>query len=88
MGIDVDALMLDIEDVIIKTILCAESDLYSRTKQQIPHRNNCFELFGFDVLIDKDLKPWVLEVNIAPSLSSGCVRTENPPAASHVSHRG
>jgi hypothetical protein len=35
----------------------------------VPFRNNCFQLFGFDVMIDANLTPWLLEVNMSSSLS-------------------
>lgn len=34
----------------------------------VEHRDGTFELFGFDVLIDADLKPWLLEVNSSPGM--------------------
>jgi hypothetical protein len=35
----------------------------------VPHRTNCFECLGFDILIDANLEPWLVEVNMSPSFS-------------------
>ncbi|TGZ64828.1 hypothetical protein CRM22_006138 [Opisthorchis felineus] len=37
---------------------------------------NAYELFGFDILIDSHLRPWLLEVNANPSMSGTCIVDE------------
>ena len=36
----------------------------------VPYRDNCFEVLGFDILIDENLRPWLVEINLSPSLNT------------------
>ena len=69
-GIDMDLLWSRIYDLIIKTILSGEHHVINAMKKMNLGRSNYFQLLGFDVLVDSDLKPWVLEVNLSPSLAT------------------
>ena len=68
MGIDNDLLWSKIYDVILKGLIAIDGPVQQQLKK-LSSRNNCFELLGFDILIDTDLKPWLMEVNLSPSLA-------------------
>jgi len=57
MGVDLDLLWSKIYDVIIKSLLCLDPLVISNFKKVGFEKNaNCFELFGYDILIDSNLK--------------------------------
>ena len=73
------AVWRQVDDLVVKALVTAEPTLYESLRANVPaaHRGEpnrqCFQLFGFDVMLDKDAKPWLLEVNLDPAL-----RTESP----------
>jgi tubulin polyglutamylase TTLL4 len=69
MGIDSDEVFKNIRLLIIKTLMAVEPQI-TTAMRTTKHRNQCFEVYGFDVIIDAKLRPWLLEVNVCPSLSS------------------
>ncbi|XP_053112737.1 tubulin monoglutamylase TTLL4 isoform X2 [Hemicordylus capensis] len=69
-GVDSDAIWEKIKDIVVKTIIASEPYIINLVKMYVRRPYCCHELFGFDVMLDENLKPWILEVNISPSLHS------------------
>ena len=56
MGHDDNLLWAKIEDIINKTIISIEHIINNAVEMFVPYKSsNCFELFGFDILIDNSL---------------------------------
>ncbi|XP_074863093.1 tubulin polyglutamylase TTLL13 [Carettochelys insculpta] len=72
-GYDTTGLWEDIEDIIIKTLISAHPVLKHNYHTCFPNHTTscaCFEILGFDILLDRRLKPWLLEVNLSPSFTT------------------
>nr|CAB3267360.1 tubulin polyglutamylase TTLL7-like [Phallusia mammillata] len=71
-GYDTVTLWRSITDLVLKTLVVASPHVLHSYRMcrpgQPPHSDSvCFEILGFDIFLDRKLKPWLLEVNRAPS---------------------
>ncbi|XP_038601590.1 tubulin polyglutamylase TTLL11 [Tachyglossus aculeatus] len=70
-GVDIKKVWSDIISLVIKTIIALTPELKVFYQSDIPVGKpgpTCFQILGFDILLMKNLKPMLLEVNANPSM--------------------
>ncbi|KAJ8277796.1 hypothetical protein GJAV_G00080150 [Gymnothorax javanicus] len=65
----------DVSELVVKTLIVAEPHVLHayrmcRPGQPPGSESVCFEVLGFDIILDRKLKPWLLEINRAPSFGT------------------
>uniref|UniRef100_A0A2K5M9A8 Tubulin polyglutamylase TTLL11 n=2 Tax=Cercocebus atys TaxID=9531 RepID=A0A2K5M9A8_CERAT len=70
-GVDIKKVWSDIISLVIKTVIALTPELKVFYQSDIPTGRpgpTCFQILGFDILLMKNLKPILLEVNANPSM--------------------
>ena len=66
MGANKEKLMEQIKDIIVKTMATGQpfiNHMYRSCQSECLDNGMCFQILGFDIMIDKKFKPWLIEVN-------------------------
>ncbi|UJR23876.1 hypothetical protein I4U23_026848 [Adineta vaga] len=58
----VDVMFKQMDDIFIKSVQSVQKIMIND--------KHCFELYGYDILLDGNLKPWLIETNASPSLTA------------------
>lgn len=72
-GHDIIELKKKINDIFIKTMITGYPNLSGTLLSVHPDNfanDMCFEILGFDIMVDHKLNPYLLEINYTPSFST------------------
>lgn len=72
-GADADKILDEIKDIIVKTLIVGQpymSHIYRSCQPDDYDNSMCYQILGFDIMIDRNFKPWLIEVNQSPSFAT------------------
>jgi Tubulin-tyrosine ligase family len=69
-GVKYSDIFDSIKDIVIKTLITIQPHVSHAMQRYSKIQEKCYDVYGFDVILDSQLKAYLLEVNICPSLSS------------------
>lgn len=83
---DLELIWSRIEDVVIKSLLCAHTQMRADYRKITEHSNyNCYKLLGYDLMLDRDLNVHLVEINARPQLLDDELdKTVNRPMVSEM----
>ena len=67
-GGDYGALVRGMEDAVVQSLASAQDS--------VEHRRGSWELYGYDFMVDEDMKPWLIEINSSPACDYSTAVTE------------
>ncbi len=59
------------KEIVIDCLLCAQENMITT------ERKVCWEVYGFDIMIDQNFNPWLIEVNSSPACDYSTEVTES-----------
>ncbi|KAK2964692.1 putative tubulin polyglutamylase TTLL4 [Blattamonas nauphoetae] len=70
-NVDDNVIMRRIHDVLIKTFIAADETFTKELQSTLRYPQTCTELYGVDIMLDSNCRPWIVEINTSPSMNSG-----------------
>jgi len=70
MNIETEPIWTKIIDIVIKSILSAHPSLKQAFDSEVSSLYSCYKILGYDILLDTNLKPHLIEINTIPSLAA------------------
>lgn len=60
----------ELKELIRTTVIAAREAMRNRSNDLTENNTGCYELIGLDCMVDDAIKPWIIECNLSPSLST------------------